>query len=96
MTKFTINKVQISFTDPEPASEKEAELYLNEAQQRAGNQQIKAVTIHREGDYADLDICFQPRSFERIRRITGYLTKTDSFNDAKLAELGDRVRHGEA
>ncbi|MBQ2766123.1 MAG: anaerobic ribonucleoside triphosphate reductase [Clostridia bacterium] len=33
--------------------------------------------------------------FERIRRITGYLVGTlDSFNDAKRAEVGDRVKHG--
>ena len=30
--------------------------------------------------------------FERIRRITGYLVGTlDNFNDAKLAEVKDRV-----
>jgi hypothetical protein len=33
--------------------------------------------------------------FERIRRITGYLVGTvDRFNDAKAAEVGDRVKHG--
>ncbi|HHX54705.1 MAG TPA: anaerobic ribonucleoside triphosphate reductase [Clostridiales bacterium] len=33
--------------------------------------------------------------FERIRRITGYLVGTvDNWNDAKRAELGDRVKHG--
>lgn len=33
-------------------------------------------------------------SFERIRRITGYLVGTlDRFNDAKLAEVKDRVKH---
>ncbi len=33
--------------------------------------------------------------FERIRRITGYLVGTvDRFNDAKRAEVRDRVKHG--
>ena len=33
--------------------------------------------------------------FERIRRITGYLVGTlDRFNDAKRAEVTDRVKHG--
>ncbi len=33
--------------------------------------------------------------FERIRRITGYLVGTiDRFNDAKKAEVEDRVKHG--
>ncbi len=34
-------------------------------------------------------------SFERIRRITGYLVGTvDRFNNAKRAEEKDRVKHG--
>lgn len=33
--------------------------------------------------------------FERIRRITGYLVGTlDRFNNAKKAEVQDRVTHG--
>lgn len=32
--------------------------------------------------------------FSRIRRITGYLSSVYSFNDAKKAELADRVKHG--
>ena len=32
--------------------------------------------------------------FERIRRITGYLVGTlDRFNDAKRAEVNERVKH---
>ncbi|ABO51097.1 hypothetical protein Dred_2587 [Desulforamulus reducens MI-1] len=29
----------------------------------------------------------------RVRRITGYLSTVDRFNDAKQEELGDRVVH---
>ena len=33
-------------------------------------------------------------TFERIRRITGYLVGTvDRFNNAKRAEVRDRVKH---
>ena len=33
-------------------------------------------------------------NFERIRRITGYLVGTvDRFNNAKRAEVNDRVKH---
>ena len=33
--------------------------------------------------------------FERIRRITGYLVGTiDRFNDAKAAEVRERIKHG--
>jgi len=34
-------------------------------------------------------------NFDRIRRITGYLVGTlDRFNNAKKAEVADRVSHG--
>ena len=34
-------------------------------------------------------------SFERIRRITGYLVgTTDRFNNAQRAEESERVKHG--
>lgn len=33
--------------------------------------------------------------FDRIRRITGYLVGTvERFNNAKRAEVNDRVKHG--
>ena len=33
--------------------------------------------------------------FERIRRISGYLVATvNRFNNAKRAEVNDRVKHG--
>lgn len=45
-----------------------------------------------DGEYVDLKYHVLP--FERIARITGYLTTTvDRWNDAKKAELGDRVKH---
>lgn len=34
-------------------------------------------------------------NFERIRRITGYLNKTEQFNNAKQKEEKDRVVHKE-
>jgi hypothetical protein len=45
------------------------------------------------GDEVELD--HSNVKFERIRRITGYLVgTTDRFNNAKQAELHDRVKHG--
>jgi len=45
-------------------------------------------------DGADCDIRYiLERPFERIRRITGYLQKTGQWNNAKKAELHDRVKH---
>ena len=42
------------------------------------------------------DLAYQPhykRSINRIRRICGYFSKVENFNDAKRAELTDRVTH---
>ncbi|GAB6181917.1 anaerobic ribonucleoside triphosphate reductase [Desulfotomaculum defluvii] len=37
--------------------------------------------------------CESPQ-IRRVRRITGYLSTVDRFNDAKIAELNDRTTHG--
>lgn len=51
------------------------------------------VTVTVDGDWLDVDYHIMP--FERIRRITGYLVGTvDRWNNAKRAELKDRVKHG--
>ena len=45
--------------------------------------------------YAKLEVHKHSVPFERIRRITGYLTNTlDRWNSSKQAEEKDRVKHG--
>ena len=47
-----------------------------------------------DGDHIDVSYTYDSVPFERIRRITGYLVGTlDRFNDAKRAEVEDRVKH---
>ena len=49
--------------------------------------------ISVDGEYVDL--YFHVTPFSRIRRVTGYLTgSVDRWNDAKRAELADRLPHG--
>ena len=51
--------------------------------------------ISVDGEWVDLTFHVTP--FERVRRITGYLVGTvDRWNDAKRAELADRLPHGKA
>lgn len=51
------------------------------------------VRINFDGDEAVLElVSFKPK-FERLRRITGYLSKVDRWNQGKMAELHDRVMH---
>ena len=47
-----------------------------------------------DNDYVDVKYRYDTEPVERIRRITGYLVGTvDRFNDAKKAEVADRVKH---
>ncbi len=43
-------------------------------------------------DEDNCPVCGSP-AIKRVRRITGYFSTVDRFNDAKLAELHDRVAH---
>ena len=58
------------------------------------NRKIKTLDVEIDGDFANLRYTFEPVPFNRIRRITGYLVaSTEQWNNAKLAELNDRVTH---
>ena len=53
-----------------------------------------AIGLHISPDAPDDMIVGEGVRFERIRRITGYLVGTlDRFNNAKYAEVQDRVAH---
>ena len=56
-------------------------------------QEVKIILC--DDDMVDVNYKLQGRKFERIRRITGYLTgDLTSWNDAKQAEESERVKHG--
>lgn len=75
------------------ASAKEAQAYIDYLENKY-NRKLEALDIQIDGEYVDLDYTFEHVSFERIRRITGYLVGTmDNWNDAKTAEEADRVKH---
>lgn len=47
-----------------------------------------------DGEFLNVEYRLKEKSFERLRRITGYLVGTvDRWNDGKRAELEDRVKH---
>lgn len=68
--------------------EEEARYYLSHAPKGTTRMQVEL-----DGDYAN--VWYSERvPFERIRRITGYLVGDMArFNDAKAAEVRDRVKH---
>lgn len=74
----------------------EAYGYAIDLERRHGRN-LKTLEINFAEDPEEVDLCytFQTQPFERIRRITGYLTgNIDNWNDAKQKEEGDRVKHG--
>ena len=82
-------KCNIEITD------KEKQGYIEFIQNKEPNKEIEYinVVIDNEG-YANIEYKVNPIPFERIRRITGYLTgTTNTWNNAKKAELKDRVKH---
>lgn len=77
-------------------SDEEKQAYISHVFKKVGNANtVQSIVIKLDGDFVDLEWCFSPVPFDRIRRITGYLVGTlDRFNDGKRAEVADRVHHG--
>lgn len=73
---------------------KEIKEYLFYLRNKFKNKMLDSVIITVDGDYVGLRYRFVPEKFERIRRITGYLSGTlDTWNNAKRAEERDRKKH---
>lgn len=73
-------------------SDEERDAYIGMAREKYG-EGCAQLDIFIDGDYVELGYHVTP--FEHIRRITGYLVGTvDRWNNAKRAELADRLPHG--
>ena len=72
----------------------EINAYVAQIKEQNPDKLIKTVSFTVDGEYVDMSYTYDAVPFERIRRITGYLVGTvDRFNDAKRAEVMDRVKH---
>lgn len=75
-------------------SQEEINAYIAHGKELYPEKVISSVDIMVDGEYVDVDYHFSEIPFQRIRRITGYLVGTlDRFNNAKRAEVQDRVKH---
>jgi hypothetical protein len=95
--EFAINGVKVVFSNGENITKEIAENYLAYAEEHKlyKGADIATLTVKFDGDEADMEYEYvqnKPK-IERIRRITGYLSRTDTWNNAKLSELRDRVKH---
>lgn len=95
--RFVINDRSVVITGEDAPTEAQARAYLAAAEEVPTDhgQPVAAVAVEVNGDHADLVIDYKNgESFERIRRITGYLVGTTArFNNAKQAEERERVKH---
>lgn len=89
-TSMDIDGIKVTVTgDPYP---NEIEGYVRRGQREHG-MRLTAMEVALSGQDVDIHYILK-RPFERIRRITGYLVgTTDRWNNAKTAELQDRVKH---
>ena len=85
-------------TKGEAISQEEINEYVAYVQEKNPDKEIAELNINVNGDFVDISYVFSNEvPFERIRRITGYLTGsprksiTDSWNPGKQKELSDRV-----
>ena len=75
-------------------SREEQEKCIEEIKAKNPDKEITSIEIKADGEYLDCHYHYREANFERIRRITGYLVGTlDRFNNAKKAEVNDRVKH---
>lgn len=83
-------------THPADMADKEIRAYIGYMSKQ--HPDIKAGTLDivlaEGGEDVELTLTPDPVRFQRIRRVTGYLTGTvERWNNAKQAELGDRLKH---
>ena len=91
----TFDGVEVSFVGINDITENEPKHYVEYVRAQT-NDPIKSIQVVQCDDgMVDVNYELQGERFERIRRITGYLTGSlDSWNDAKQSEEHDRVKHG--
>lgn len=82
--------------NPENLPEEIVQAAIQMMEQEEGRKVVE-ISIRRTGNPDEYGITpvFEKVPFQRIRRITGYLVgDLGRFNNAKRAEVEDRVKHG--
>lgn len=93
MTALTIDGVKV-FADTKIFSEKELTKYVKKFSEDLKPRTLVELFVKLEDDGSVSGETVCEDKFERIRRITGYLTgDLNSWNDAKRAEEKERVKH---
>lgn len=87
--------MDVTIHNPDNIPEEIVQAAIAMMEQEEGRRVVE-ISIRRTGNPDEYGITpvFEKVPFQRIRRITGYLVGTlDRFNNAKRAEVDDRVKH---
>ena len=89
-----IEGVEVKVCGLDDFSEDEARRYIDFVKARVEDP-LKSIEVKLCDDgKIDVDYTLQGEKFERIRRITGYLTgDVSSWNNSKRSEESERVKH---
>ena len=89
---MVVNGVQV-IADPR-LSREEINHFIAEEQQLWRSRNKRLGQIELSIDQEEVIVKASEKSpIRRVRRITGYLSSIDNFNDAKVAECTDRTKH---
>jgi len=81
------------FADPALSQQEIEQLALNEISEwNATGKELAALHFDLDGDEVVIE-GIEKSPIRRVRRITGYLSNIENFNDAKRAECRDRCIH---
>ena len=91
---MTIEGVEVKVVGLDDFTEQEAQKYIEYVKDRV-EEPLQSIEVKLcEDGKIDVDYTLQGEKFERIRRITGYLTgDVTSWNNSKRAEESQRVKH---
>ncbi len=89
-----IEGVEVKVMGLDDFTAEEAQKYIDYVKNRVEDP-LKSIEVKLCDDgKIDVDYTLQGEKFERIRRITGYLTgDVTSWNNAKQSEESERVKH---
>lgn len=86
--------VSVKNADISTIPREEIEAYKKYVQEKYPDEIIGEIILEFEGDEVKIETHKHSIPFNRIRRITGYLVPSmKKWNNAKLAEEHDRVKH---
>lgn len=86
--------VSVKNADISTIPQEEIDAYKKYVQEKYPDEIIDEIILEFEGDDVKIETHKHSKPFNRIRRITGYLVSSMSkWNNAKLAEEHDRVKH---